>query len=374
MDLHKRDKKGGTPLHWAAYLGCENSVNFLCYQGVMLNIQDHQGSTPLHLAVISGNSRVVRKLLIKGSDRSIKDFENRLPIEHAQENEFNNIENMLKLKRSLAEKCNIKPAFKPIKKKLSQIFIFISIYIFGYLDFVTFIYPVLESWEIIVYTAFFIVVLIFFFLVCFFNPGYYPQQRYEDQKKNMLTLLTLMQKREPFQICMDCQIVKPPRSRHCDICKRCVAIYDHHCPWINNCVGQGNHRLFLTYISLTWINLLIVLIGCARYFAMPYNQKKQHPWDWFREINESVTVDVFRLIFEILCVVISALFFFPLCVLLWVQLNNFLTGQTTYERFGHSPNSNNSEAPSNMDSENGDHSKLNSINQGKKTKPSRSLK
>ena len=29
LDLNKKDGKGSTPLHWAAYLASENAVNFL---------------------------------------------------------------------------------------------------------------------------------------------------------------------------------------------------------------------------------------------------------------------------------------------------------------------------------------------------------
>jgi hypothetical protein len=58
----------------------------------------------------------VRKLLIKGSKRTVKDYNDKLPVDIARENEFVNIMQMLELKRSLAELCNIKPAFKPVKK------------------------------------------------------------------------------------------------------------------------------------------------------------------------------------------------------------------------------------------------------------------
>ena len=55
MDFNSLDKKGSTPLHWASYLGCENSVNFLTTYGGEINLPDEEGSlTPLHLAVISG--------------------------------------------------------------------------------------------------------------------------------------------------------------------------------------------------------------------------------------------------------------------------------------------------------------------------------
>lgn len=41
---------------------------------------------------------------------------------------------------------------------------------------------------------------------------------------------------------------RPPRAHHCRICKRCVRRMDHHCPWINNCVGERNQKYFLQFL------------------------------------------------------------------------------------------------------------------------------
>ena len=34
-----------------------------------------------------------------------------------------------------------------------------------------------------------------------------------------------------LRICQKCQIIKPDRSHHCSVCKRCILKMDHHCPW-----------------------------------------------------------------------------------------------------------------------------------------------
>lgn len=44
------------------------------------------------------------------------------------------------------------------------------------------------------------------------------------------------------------KLVRPKRSKHCDVCNSCVMVYDHHCPWINNCVGANNHFVFYLFL------------------------------------------------------------------------------------------------------------------------------
>lgn len=63
--------------------------------------------------------------------------------------------------------------------------------------------------------------------------------------------------------CTYCNILQPPRSRHCPDCDKCVLEFDHHCLWLGTCIGQGNHCRFWWYIFLEtalsiWTGILYI--------------------------------------------------------------------------------------------------------------------
>lgn len=62
---------------------------------------------------------------------------------------------------------------------------------------------------------------------------------------------------DPVLLCPDCEAIRTDRSRHCSICNKCVERFDHHCPWINNCVGIHNHGVFMCFL-LSMLSLLIM--------------------------------------------------------------------------------------------------------------------
>eukprot|EP01002_Notosolenus_urceolatus_P003623 NODE_1956_length_1240_cov_11.108312_g1622_i0.p1 GENE.NODE_1956_length_1240_cov_11.108312_g1622_i0~~NODE_1956_length_1240_cov_11.108312_g1622_i0.p1 ORF type:complete len:336 (-),score=58.78 NODE_1956_length_1240_cov_11.108312_g1622_i0:70-1077(-) len=77
----------------------------------------------------------------------------------------------------------------------------------------------------------------------------------DDQKKQLESGKRSFSKGEGryFRYCNTCKVPKPPRAHHCHICDECVLKMDHHCPWINGCVGHYNHRYFALFLLYLWI-------------------------------------------------------------------------------------------------------------------------
>ncbi len=66
-----------------------------------------------------------------------------------------------------------------------------------------------------------------------------------------------------FRYCTTCMIVRPPRASHCQYCDNCVLRFDHHCPFVNQCVGERNYPPFFGFISAVMCLGLLVLPGIA---------------------------------------------------------------------------------------------------------------
>lgn len=74
--------------------------------------------------------------------------------------------------------------------------------------------------------------------------------------------------------CTTCGVRKVARSKHCAICGHCVAKMDHHCPWINTCVGEGNYKDFLVFLGAT-MALLLYAAWALGYILLDFVVERQ---------------------------------------------------------------------------------------------------
>lgn len=92
--------------------------------------------------------------------------------------------------------------------------------------------------------------------------------------------LTEEQSNAGYRWCTSCKVIRPPRASHCRDCDNCVLVFDHHCPFVNNCVGQRNYAYFSGFLVSTGCLGFAVFTGIGIYFSHLASGENdtQGPW------------------------------------------------------------------------------------------------
>ncbi|XP_047131522.1 palmitoyltransferase ZDHHC6 isoform X1 [Hydra vulgaris] len=152
------------------------------------------------------------------------------------------------------------------------------------------------------------------------GPGYLPFQWRPNVDSDIQFL----------QFCDVCRGYKAPRVHHCKTCSRCSMKMDHHCPWINNCVGHYNHKaftLFLIFVILSCLHVTTI-IGFCIYSNLLWRHGRifiTYDKNAFIQMNHAVMLILFFGFGMSLSVFLSVAFLF------YFQLLSIIRNQTGIE-------------------------------------------
>ncbi|KAM6074038.1 palmitoyltransferase ZDHHC13 [Chlamydotis macqueenii] len=297
-----------TALHWAITSGNTSAVDLLLEAGSSLDIKNGKGETPLDLAYQSQNRFVV--YMVKEEERMRSRRNNRLLKIVEKYELFLLLASSLTLMWAIGYVMNLSSdswllkggllllllfgmalfvrQFVGLKnlRYLPTVFLLSSIFWMAVTWFFWFLPDILYTNTILEIAVMFSVVglLYYFYKTWRTDPGYIKTS--EKERKENIVALAEAGCLDFRSFCTSCLVRKPLRSVHCHACDLCVARYDQHSLWIGQCIGVGNHRYYLLFLSFITMTSVWLLYGTLQYWsnhcATSYHQ--DGAWTYFTQI------------------------------------------------------------------------------------------
>ena len=96
VDVHTKDYRSSTPLHWAAWNNSLELAELLISSGAEVNAENKYGRTPLHWAAMNDSLAVAKLLISSGAEVNAKTNDGRTPLHWAIDSDRQKMAELLK--------------------------------------------------------------------------------------------------------------------------------------------------------------------------------------------------------------------------------------------------------------------------------------
>jgi len=329
IDVDVTDHDGRTALHWAAYKGFPDPVKLLVCMDADVYRADKEGCTALHWAAIKGKSEAAHLIVRAGGLNAMTavDVDGNTAEALALEKGHHLLANFLaKEQRALLRRDNFwtqKGLAVACLGLIVGLMLMFSHYVI-FAEGVATMDVTLSFWSLVSLAS--------------ASCGLYYMKRVSQADPGVVTASILSSIRRGArpssaahdvderlnhaelwagnwnQLCVTCKFVKPFGTKHCAVRDKCVARFDHYCPWMGNTIGKRNHRDFVIFLILESLAMAIAFcVAIARF-------NEESPTERFRSTGGITCFAVF-----------DALTLLPVAFLTVAQLSQAARNITTNE-------------------------------------------